>query len=211
MDGEVPSDITIDEADPLIGDLRTWPQIRRTTLDKPDAILNITNLKTGINKLIKEKTSTITKGVFGALLKAARDTGTDFSIQAHSQSPYTCRRDSYEVAWGTHVYRCKRKHNTGPMLCKKCNQPLTNTHLLGGCKYNAKFRTSRHTKKFKLLHDLLQTHNCGRWPILNMDLGNKSMKEFKAQTHIERTTIQEDHTLQFIEATKKDSKTINQT
>jgi hypothetical protein len=60
------------------------------------------------------------------------------SIHAYSQSPYRSRRDAYEVAWGSHVYKCKKKHNSqGPMLCTKCNQPLTNTHLLGGCKYNS--------------------------------------------------------------------------
>jgi hypothetical protein len=87
------------------------------------------------------------------------------------------------------------------MLYKKCNLPLTNTHLLGGCKYNAKLRISSYKSTFKLLHDLLQTHNGGRWPILNMDIRNKPVKDFKAQMHIETTTIQEDHTLQSIEAT----------
>ena len=105
MDGEVPPDITFDEADPPVGGLRTWLQIRHTTPDKADTILKLTNIKTGIKRAFKETTSTITKGIFGPLLKTARDTGTDFSLQAHSQSPYRCRRDSYEVAWGTHVYR----------------------------------------------------------------------------------------------------------
>jgi hypothetical protein len=36
-----------------------------------------------------------------------------------------------------------------------------------------------------------------------MDLGNKPVKEFKAQMHIETTPMQEDHTLQSIEATKE--------
>jgi len=34
-----------------------------------------------------------------------------------------------------------------------------------------------------------------------MNLGNKPVKDFKAQTHIETITKQEDHTLQSIEAT----------
>ena len=50
VDGEVPPDINFDEANPPIGGLRTWPQIRHTTQDKPDTILKITNLKTGIGK-----------------------------------------------------------------------------------------------------------------------------------------------------------------
>jgi hypothetical protein len=89
------------------------------------------------------------------------------------------------------------------MLCKKCNQPLTNTHLLGGCNYNAKLGISRHNNTFKPLHDLLQTHNGGRWPILIMDLENKLVKDFKTRTRIETNTTQDDHTLQSIEATQE--------
>ena len=98
MHGEVPPNITFDETDPPIGDLRTWPQIRHTSPDKPDIIRKLNNLKSGIKKAIKDTTPNTTKGVFGALLKTARDTGSDFSIHAHSQSPYRCRRGSYEVA-----------------------------------------------------------------------------------------------------------------
>ena len=86
-------------------------------------------------------------------------------------------------------------------LCQKCNQPLANTQLLGGCKYNAKLIISRHNNTFKLLHNLLQTHNGGRWPILSMDLGNKLVKDVKPQMHIETATTQEDHILKTIEAT----------
>jgi hypothetical protein len=103
VDGEVPPDITFDEADPPVGGLRTWQKTRHATPDKPDTILKLTNIKTGIKRALKETTPTITKVIFGALLKTARHTGTDFSIQVHSQSPYRCRRDSYEVAWGTRL------------------------------------------------------------------------------------------------------------
>ena len=143
------------------------------------------------------------KGVFGKLLQAARDTGKDFIIQAYSQSPYISRRDAYEVAWGSHVYRCKKKHSSqGPMICTKCNQPLTNTHFIGDCsKHNSKLRTSRHNNTFKLLHEKLEKHNGGKWPIISMDLGNKTIKDFKSQTETEMTTPQEDTTLQALEAT----------
>jgi len=47
----------------------------------------------------------------------------------------------------------------------------------------------------------LEKHNEGRWPILSMGLGNKTIKEFKFQTKIEMTTPQEDSTLQAMEAT----------
>jgi hypothetical protein len=35
-------------------------------------------------------------------------------------------------------------------------------------------RTFRHNNTFKLLHELLQIHNEGRWPILSVDLGEKT-------------------------------------
>jgi hypothetical protein len=74
---------------------------------------------------------------------------------------------------------------------------------LGGCKYNAKLRTSRLNIAFKLLQDLLGTHNGGRWPMLSMDLGSKPVKDFKAQTKLETTTQQEDHSLQTLQATQE--------
>jgi len=87
------------------------------------------------------------------------------------------------------------------MLCTKCNQPLTNTHLLGGCKHNSKLRTSRYNSTFKLLHEQLEKHNGGRWPIVSIDLGNKYVKDFKTQMKIEMTTPQKDTTTQAKEAT----------
>ncbi len=133
------------------------------------------------------------KGIFGKLLQAARDTGTDFIIHAYSKAPYKCMRDSYEVAWGSRIYGRKRRHNAqGPMICRKFNQPLTNPHLLGRCKYNAKLLTSTHNNAFKLLHDLLEANNGGRWPIVSMDLGSKPVKDFQAQTQLETSTPQED-------------------
>jgi hypothetical protein len=91
----------------------------------------------------------------------------------------------------------------GLCYAKKCNQHLTNTHLLGGYKYNAKMRTSRHNNTFRLVHELLQTHNGDRWPILNVDLGNKPVKDFKTQTLLKTITTQEDYTVHSIVATQE--------
>jgi hypothetical protein len=203
VDGEHTPDIAFEEADPPTGGLRTWPQIRHNPPNKQDNIRILTNLKSSMKKELKHSNKTATtKDVFGKLLQAARDTGTDFIIQAYSQSPYRSRRDAYEVAWGSHIYRCKKKYNSqGPMICTKCNQPLSNTHLFGGCKHNPKLRTSRHNITFKLLHEELEKHHGGRWPIISMDLENKTIKDFKSQTKIEMTTPQEDTTLQALEAT----------
>ena len=99
VNGETKLDITIEEANPPIGGLRTWPQIRHTPLNKPENIRKRTNLKAGIKKELKYNSKIVmTKGVFGRLLKEARDAGTEFSIQAFSQFPYRSRRDAYEVA-----------------------------------------------------------------------------------------------------------------
>jgi len=47
----------------------------------------------------------------------------------------------------------------------------------------------------------LEKHNGGRWPIISMDLGNKTVKDFKTQTKLDMKTPQEDTTLQAMEAT----------
>ena len=49
-----------------------------------DTIIKLTNIKTCIKTAIKETTYTTTIGIFGELLRKARETGTYFSIQAHS-------------------------------------------------------------------------------------------------------------------------------
>ncbi len=71
MDGEAPPDITFDEADPPVGGLRTWPQIRSTTPNYPDTTIKLTNIKSGIKEAIKETTHTTSKGIFGELLRKA--------------------------------------------------------------------------------------------------------------------------------------------
>ena len=106
VDGEHTPNITFEEADPPIWGLRTWPQIRHNPPNKPENIRKLTNLKASIKKELNHTNKTAnTKGVFGRLLQAARDTGTSFGIQAYSQFPYKSRRDACEVAWGSHVYR----------------------------------------------------------------------------------------------------------
>jgi hypothetical protein len=68
VNGEAPPDITFIEADPPIGGLRTWPQIRKTAPNKTDSIHKITNLKTDIKRVIKANKDNRTKGIFGRLL-----------------------------------------------------------------------------------------------------------------------------------------------
>ena len=75
MDKENTPDITFVEADPPIGGLRTWPQIRHNPPDKPENIRKLTNLKACIKKELKHTNKTATtKGVFWKLLEEARET-----------------------------------------------------------------------------------------------------------------------------------------
>ena len=78
-------EVVLNEADPPIGGLRTWPHIRHNPPSKLENIRKLTNLKVCIKKELKHtnKTATI-KGVFRQLLQAARDTRTGFNIQAYS-------------------------------------------------------------------------------------------------------------------------------
>jgi hypothetical protein len=79
--GEHTPGITFEEADPPIGGLRTWPQIRHNPPNKPKNVRKLTNLKASIRKELKHTNKTATKkGVFGKLIQAARDTGTYFII-----------------------------------------------------------------------------------------------------------------------------------
>jgi hypothetical protein len=83
VNGENSPDLTFEDADPPIGGLRTWPQIRHNPTNKSEHIRRLTNLKASIKKELKhtDKTAT-TMGVYGKLLQEARDTRTDFTIQA---------------------------------------------------------------------------------------------------------------------------------
>jgi hypothetical protein len=109
MDNEATPDITIDEAVPLVGGLRTWPQRKQTSLNTLDNIRKNNNLKADIKNEIKRTTKNIAlKGIFERLLQTTRNTDADFNIHVYSQSPYISRRDSYEIARGSHVYRCKK-------------------------------------------------------------------------------------------------------
>ena len=74
------------------------------------------------------------------------------------------------------MHRCSWKH--GPILtCTKCHPPINNTHILGGCRSTSKLRIKRHVNTFLLLHIILQTSNGGRWPIVGVDLGEKTITD----------------------------------
>ena len=77
--GESLPNITFEEADPPIGGLRTWPQIRLSPTNKPHQKTH--QPQSRHTKELKHTSKIVaTKGVYGQLLQAARDTRTDFSI-----------------------------------------------------------------------------------------------------------------------------------
>jgi hypothetical protein len=80
--------------------------------------------------------------------------------------------------WSFHIHRCRRKH--GPSLTyTECPSPLTSTHMLGGCRLISNFRTQRHNSTIPLLHLVLRKYDGGRWSILGVNLGQKSVTDFK--------------------------------
>jgi hypothetical protein len=138
----------------------------------------------GIRKLFKTKPpkpQSSTTTTYSNILQHARELGVDHSTHAHSDTPYMARRDALEVMWGAHVHRCCRKY--GPSLtCTKCQSPLINTHILGGCRFTAKLCTRRHNSTFKHLHQLLQNTDGGRWPVVGMHMGHKPVTDFNTLT-----------------------------
>jgi hypothetical protein len=53
------------------------------------------------------------------------------------------------------------------------------THILGGCRFTAKLRIKSHNSTFRVLLQLLQKSNGGRWPNICADsLGHKPVTDF---------------------------------
>jgi ribonuclease HI len=180
VEGQKTPDTIFTDADPPIRGLRTWPQIRRTKIDTTPNMHNLADLHSSLHKLIRihtPNTTTRHSSIYGQILHDARTTGSDHTIHAYSTTPYRARRDSLEMAWGLHIQRCKRKHSPS-LICTKCQSPLTNTHILGGCRYTAKLRIKRHNNTFRLLLEHLQKSNGGQWPILCANLGRKPATDF---------------------------------
>ena len=121
--------------------------------DTTPNIHNLADLHSSLHKLTRThtpNTATRHSTIYGQILHDARITGSDHIIHAYSTTPYRARRDSLEVAWGVHIHKCKRKHSPS-LIYTKCQSPLSNTHILGGCRYTAKLRIKRHSSTFRLL------------------------------------------------------------
>jgi len=156
-EGHKAPDIIFTGADPPVGGLRTWPQTRQNGKGTAPTITKLADPHSSLRKLIRTHTPNTTTShgtIYSHILKDAITTGSDNTIHAYSTSSFRARRDSLEVAWRVHIHRCKRKHNLS-RICTKCQSPLTNPHILGGCIFTAKLRTKRHNSTFRLL---LQLH-----------------------------------------------------
>jgi ribonuclease HI len=57
VEGHKTPDITFTNADPPIGGLRTWPQIRRNSKDTTPNVTNIADLHSSLRKIIRTHTS----------------------------------------------------------------------------------------------------------------------------------------------------------
>ena len=183
---EEEANVEFSEYDPPAGGLRTWPYIRTPNEreGEPDRITHFTNLKQEPNQRYTQATYAAVRSttLYGDLLSKSRSHGADHSIHAYSTSSFRQRRDAMEVAWGAHKYRLMTKaHKHRFPTCAKCGQKLTHSHLLGGCRTTSKLKISRHHSTFKLLHQLLDQENGGRWPILAMDLGRQATRDFVQQ------------------------------
>ncbi len=88
---------------PPLGDLRTWHQICSTHTSKHDGKTKLSNLHSGLRKIIKTQNHTTLRPkhtIYSTILRKAREAGVDQSIRGYSTAPYRARRDTLEVAWG---------------------------------------------------------------------------------------------------------------
>ena len=111
-------DILFTDADPPVGGLRTWPQIRKTSKDSPSIITKLADLHSSIRKLIRTHTSNPTTShgtIYSQILHKARTSGSNSTIYACSTSHFRARRDSFEMAWGVHI---KKKHSPSLIYTK---------------------------------------------------------------------------------------------
>ncbi len=88
VDGDKPPEIIFDGADPPIGGLRTWPQIRQNLTSKPEQIRKITNLKAGIKKELKHTKNPRSKKESMANSYKKRDIRAHTSAYKHAHNPH---------------------------------------------------------------------------------------------------------------------------
>jgi hypothetical protein len=86
-----------------------------------------------------------------------------------------------EIPWKSHgaYTSTDAKGNTArPSYAQNDNPHYLNTHILEGCRYIAKLGIKRHNNPSRLLLQLPQNLNKGRWPIICVDMGHKPVTDF---------------------------------
>jgi ribonuclease HI len=100
VDGKTRPDITFTKADPPIGGMRTWPQIKTNKPVKSTQTIKIADIPSGLRKLLKTKPPNpraSTTMTYINILQHTGGLGAGHIIHAHSEAPYRTRRDALEV------------------------------------------------------------------------------------------------------------------
>ena len=121
VDGENSPDITFEHADPPIGDLRTWPQIRHNPPNKPEHIRKLTNLKAGLKKELKHSIKTATtESVLGSSYKR-QGTQEQTSVYKHTHNPYIDLDAMHMKRHGDHMSTHAKRNKINTDQCYASN------------------------------------------------------------------------------------------
>jgi hypothetical protein len=97
VEGHIERDLTFTGGDPPIGGPRTWPQLRTTNQDIITTSPKLSNLHSGLRKLVKKHISnnpTNPVTIYGNIPRKVRDSEAYHTIHAYSNASYRSRRDS---------------------------------------------------------------------------------------------------------------------
>ena len=166
-------DITFDLANPPPGGHRVWP----CTVPRPDEDpVPFRDLKRDSRTSAARHRAAPPTTKHGARLREAQSTGTDLTIHAYSKSNFSQRANALEVGWGTYYNKFRYKLPKGqPLICRHCQQQISNAHITGDCPGLQNLRTDRHNSTFKILSQYLDNTED---PILTTDLGAKVIRDF---------------------------------
>jgi ribonuclease HI len=114
VDGANLPGITFEEADPPIGGLRTWPQIRLNPTDKPKHIRKLTNLKTCIKKNSRPPRKPRPRRASTGSSYKRQETREQTSAYIHTHNPHI-DPDETDMKWhGNHMSTDAKRSNTNP-------------------------------------------------------------------------------------------------
>ena len=129
MDGENAPYITFEDADPSIGGLRTWPQIRHNPTNKPEHTRKLTNLKSGIKK--NSSTPSKPQPQKASLGSSYKRQGTQeyASVLKYTHNPHIDLDETHMKWHGDHMSTDAKRNTTRPDQCSATNVTnLSPTH-----------------------------------------------------------------------------------